>query len=154
VAPEELLEIYEQERGELPPAGAMTRERRRRCARWLAYGLTAADFRAAVRMAAGTPFLSGAGDRGWRASFDWLIADPDNVRKVLAGEYAPGDSRRAASPRAERRGLADLYVGIAPQPADCGVRVNPAALERIRARLAAEARAAPAGLSARSKPDK
>ncbi len=31
--PEELLEIYEQERGELPAAGAMTPERRRRCAR-------------------------------------------------------------------------------------------------------------------------
>jgi hypothetical protein len=161
--PEELLEIYEQERGELPRAVAMTRERRRRCARCLASGVTAAEFRAAVRAAAMTPFLSGAGDRGWRASFDWLIADPANVRKVLAGEYAPSDSdsRRTEKSRPERRGPADLYVGIAPRPADCGVRVNPAALERIRARQAGasadksgprwglqEARAAPAALSA------
>src|SRR5579883_806851 len=165
-APEELLEIYEQERGELRAAGAMTAERRRRCAQWLAHGLSAGEFRRAVRVAAATPFLTGGGERGWRAGFDWLIADPGNARKVLAGEYAPGEAQRATKPRPERRGLPDLYVGIAPRPADCGVRVNPAALERICARQAQagagnaprhwgpqEARAAPAPLSA-SAPDK
>jgi hypothetical protein len=35
---------------------------------------------------------------------------------------------------------ADLYTGIGPRAADCGVRVNPAALERIRARYAQEGR--------------
>ena len=144
--PEELLEIYEQERGELPAAGAMTPERRRRCARWLVAGFTQEEFRAAVRRAAATPFLTGDNTRGWRASFDWLIANRRNVRKVLAGEYAPHDQARAAKSRAERGGLADLYAGTGPRPADCGVRVNPAALERIRAR---EARRARAGASAR-----
>ena len=134
-APEELLDIYEAERGALPPAHILTAERRGKCAQWLAAGFTAEDFRAAVRRAAATPFLAGAGERGWRASFDWLIADPGNARKVLEGEYAP--MRRATTTsRAERHGLADLYAGTGPRPADCGVRVNPAALERIRAREA------------------
>ena len=138
-APEELLAIYEAERGALPPAHILTAERRGKCAQWLAAGFTADDFRAAVRRAAKTPFLAGAGERGWRASFDWLIADSGNARKVLHGEYAPSQqssSRPATKPRAEKHGLADLYAGTGPRPADCGVRVNPAALERIRAREA------------------
>jgi hypothetical protein len=140
---EELLEIYEGERGELPPAGVLTAERRRRCARWLAGGFTAEQFRAVVRGAAATPFLVGEGSRGWQADFDWLIANRSNARKVLAGEYAPRASARAASERtragrsrAPRHVPADLYTGIGPRPAECGVRVNPAALERIRARQA------------------
>lgn len=142
-APEELLAIYEAERGALPPAHILTAERRGKCAQWLAAGFTADDFRAAVRRAARTPFLAGAGERGWRASFDWLIADAGNARKVLHGEYAPTQQfsrqlshRPAAKSRGEKYGLADLYAGTGPRPADCGVRVNPAALERIRAREA------------------
>jgi hypothetical protein len=136
--PEELLEIYEAERRELPPAGAMTRERRCRCERWLAAGFTPEQFRAAVRCAAATPFLTGEGSRGWQASFDWLIANRSNVRKVLEGEYAPQGRARAGKSRArdERPGPADLYTGAGPRPGDCGVRVNPAALARIRAREA------------------
>lgn len=139
--PEELLEIYEAERRELPPAGAMTRERRCRCERWLAAGFTPEQFRAAVRCAAATPFLTGDGSRGWQASFDWLIANRSNVRKVLEGEYAPQGRSRAGKSRAraERPGPADLYTGVGPRPADCGVRVNPVALARIRAREAQRA---------------
>lgn len=147
MTPEDALEIYGAERGTLPRAGAMRPERRRRCLHWLASGVTATAFRAAVRAAAATPFLAGGGDRGWQASFDWLIADPGNVRKVLAGEYAPNDRHGTANPGPEKRGPADLYVGMAPQPAHCGVRANPAALERIRARQTAQARAAPAPFS-------
>src|SRR5690349_18953904 len=132
--PEMLLEIYERERGELPAAGSMTPERRKRCERWLAAGFTTEEFAAAVRCAAATPFLAGDGDRGWRASFDWLIANRHNVRKVLQGEYGPHGRERAGKARAEKHGPADLYAGMAPRPGDCGVRVNPAALARIRAR--------------------
>jgi hypothetical protein len=131
---EMLLEIYERERGELPAAGALTPERRKRCERWLASGFTLGEFAAAVRCAAATPFLAGDGDRGWRANFDWLIANRHNVRKVLEGEYAPHGRERAGKSRTEKQGPADLYAGMAPRPGDCGVRVNPAALARIRAR--------------------
>ena len=134
--PEDLLEIYEAERGELPAAGGLTPERRRRGARWLAAGFTPEEFRAAVRRAAATPFLAGAGDRGWRASFDWLIANRSNARKVLEGEYAPPRRTASGRYRAERGGLPELYAGTGPRPADFGVHVNPAVWERIRARQA------------------
>ena len=45
------------------------------------------EFALAVRRAAQTPFLAGAGDRGWRANFDWFIANDTNVRRVLEGCY-------------------------------------------------------------------
>lgn len=134
--PEELLEIYQAERGELPAAGTMTPERRHRCERWLGAGFTREQFGAAVRCAAATPFLTGDGSRGWQASFDWLIANRSNVQKVLEGEYAPQGRARARKARArdERPGPADLHTGAGPRPVDCGVRVNPATLARIRAR--------------------
>ena len=140
-SPEELLEIYKAERGELRVAGTMTPERRHRCERWLAAGFTPEQFRAAVRCAAATPFLTGDGSRGWQASFDWLIANRSNARKVLEGEYAPQGRARARKARArdQRPGPADLYTGAGPRPVDCGVRVNPAALARIRAREAQRA---------------
>ena len=99
-----LLTIYEDERGELPAAGTLTPERRERCERWLAAGFTPGEFRAAVRRAAATPFLAGGGDRGWQASFDWLIANRNNARKVLEGEYAPSGGARAGKSRARRDG--------------------------------------------------
>jgi hypothetical protein len=34
-----------------------------------------------------TPFLRGNGRTGWRASFDWLIANDTNAIKVLEGKY-------------------------------------------------------------------
>ena len=149
-----MLEIYEAERGLLPEAGLLTHTRQRRCAQRLAAGLTLDAFRDAVRRAAATPFLAGAGERGWRASFDWLIANEANLRKVLAGCYEafasradgaatdPGARSDARSAR-ERRIVAELYAGTGP-PAE-GARVKPAALERMRAREAARCVAAGAG---------
>ena len=34
-----------------------------------------------------TPFLNGAGNTGWRASFDWIIVNSTNALKVLEGKY-------------------------------------------------------------------
>ena len=34
-----------------------------------------------------TPFLCGDNDRGWRATFDWIITTQDNAAKVLEGKY-------------------------------------------------------------------
>jgi hypothetical protein len=54
------------------------------CAQFLA------DFREAVRRAAATPFLCGAGPAGCRANFDWIVANDTNYLKVLEGRYDPG----------------------------------------------------------------
>ena len=82
----------------------------------------------------------GSGDRGWRANFDWFVANDTNIRRVLEGCY---DTRAGTTDfsGAGHRGPEALYVGAPPAAALCGVRVNPATLERIHARDAA-ARAA------------
>jgi hypothetical protein len=156
---EQLLAIYEAERGPLPAVDRWTAERRRRSRRRLAAGLDAEEFRAAVRRAAATPFLTGAGERGWRASFDWFLASDTNVRKVLEGCYDPPPSSHdaatatasaAALPgcaapgkfvepitRRGDRAASELRVGAGPLAEACGVRIKPAALERIRARSGA-----------------
>jgi hypothetical protein len=43
-------------------------------------------------------FCRGENDRGWSASFDWLIGSPDVAVKVLEGKY---DDRREAARQAE-----------------------------------------------------
>jgi len=139
---EELLEIYERERGSLPAAVTLTPERRRQCALRVRAGLGREEFGAAVRRAAATPFLAGEGARGWRASFDWLIANDTNVRKVIEGVYEPAETRvRLGGPHggfavraSDRTLLSELHVGTGPIAADYGARVKPEALERIRAR--------------------
>ena len=88
--PEALLAIYEAERGSLPAAGKLNPKRLRKCALLLAAGVSPGQFREAVRHATSTPFLSGGGLRGWRANFDWLIADAANIRRILRGQYGRG----------------------------------------------------------------
>lgn len=153
-SPEQLLAIYEAERGPLPAVDRWTADRRRRSRRRLAAGLVPGEFRAAVRRAAVTPFLLGAGERGWRANFDWFVANETNVRKVLEGRYDPPGSRPATGMASEassaeraapgifpgsiaRRGdraAGELRVGAGPLADACGARVKPEALERIRLR--------------------
>ncbi len=122
-APERLAEIWEQERGSLPELRAMTPERLARCGERLrnatsrnsapssasprnaepaaapdsAIAQFLSDFREAVRRAAATPFLCGAGPAGWRANFDWIIANDTNYLKVLEGRYDSGGHAPDAS---------------------------------------------------------
>src|SRR5262249_18467358 len=103
-------------------------------------------FRLAVRQAAATPFLAGAGGRGWCASFDWLVANESNVGKGVARGYegpaarlgggsGGGWGRRGGGGTGIAGGRGRVgRVGIGPLAAAVGARVKPAALERIRAR--------------------
>jgi hypothetical protein len=57
-----------------------------------------AQWIAAIQRLNGTAFLRGDNDRGWRVSFDWLIANDENVTKLLEGKY----DRLAVAPPVER----------------------------------------------------
>ena len=138
---DDMLVVYEAERGPLPPVESSGAEIRRQCLRRLAEGLTLEDFRAAVRRAAGTPFLTGAGGRGWCASFDWLVANEENVRKVLSGRYEPPAQGAGAWAHGDRRpraadvaAISGARAGMGPVASAVGARVKAATLERIRAR--------------------
>jgi len=109
--PQTLAEIWSAERGMLPELRSMTPDRVARCRDRLQHARDRArflaDFREAVRRAAATPFLCGSGPAGWRANFDWIIANDTNYLKVLEGRYdahmecaRPDGVRLAASTRA------------------------------------------------------
>lgn len=95
--PEALVEIYKAENKKLPQVLEFGPERRDKCRRRLAKDPNrfVDQFTRAVIKAQKTPFLCGEGDRGWKADFDWFIANDRNVIRVLEGRY---DSPTRASP--------------------------------------------------------
>jgi hypothetical protein len=94
VSPKILLEIYQQHNQALPEVKAITSERLKKCRSRVNQAVRdgcleqyLADFTEAVKKAQQTPFLRGEGSRGWRAGFDWFIANHVNVYAVLEGKY-------------------------------------------------------------------
>jgi hypothetical protein len=94
VSPKILVEIYRQHNQALPEVKALTSERLRKCRSRIDQAVRdgcleqyLADFTAAVKKAQQTPFLRGEGARGWRASFDWFVANHVNIYGVLEGKY-------------------------------------------------------------------
>lgn len=101
--PQELLEIWQAERGAMPPVRSFTNQRVSKCrARLSSSGFSLSDFRDAVRKAAATPFLRGENDRGWRASFDWFIENETRYQAVLEGKYDGGQNGTGTSKNEQR----------------------------------------------------
>jgi hypothetical protein len=93
-SPKTLFDIYRQQNQSLPEVKALTAERLKKCQSRIDQAVRdgcleqyLADFMAAVKKAQQTPFLRGEGARGWRASFDWFVANHVNVYAVLEGKY-------------------------------------------------------------------
>ena len=94
VSPKILFEIYKQQNQSLPEVKALTSERLKKCRSRINQAVRdgcleqyLADFTEAVKKAQQTPFLRGEGERGWRASFDWFVANHSNIYAVLEGKY-------------------------------------------------------------------
>ena len=94
VSPKILVEIYQQQNQSLPEVKALTSERLKKCRSRIDQAVRdgcleqyLADFTAAVKKAQQTPFLRGEGARGWRASFDWFVANHVNIYAVIEGKY-------------------------------------------------------------------
>lgn len=92
IQPEILFEIFNEENKYLPGALAFTDKRKEKCRTRIKKFSDDLDkfvdsFRRAVQKAQLTPFLKGENDRGWKASFDWLIENDENFLKVLEGKY-------------------------------------------------------------------
>jgi len=107
-SPEDLLDIWQQERGPLAEVRALSPERAARCSERISHARSKgknvaqflADFREAVARSTTTPFLCGEGPGGWRANFDWLVANDTNYLKVIEGRYdaGAGVSAKGATP--------------------------------------------------------
>ncbi len=94
VSPNILIKIYRQHNQALPEVKALTSERLKKCRSRIDQAVRdgclepyLADFAAAVKKAQQTPFLRGEGARGWRASFDWFVANNMNIYAVIEGNY-------------------------------------------------------------------
>jgi hypothetical protein len=94
VSPKILFEIYKQQNQSLPEVKALTSERLKKCRSRIDQAVRDGcleqyleDFKSAVKKAQQTPFLLGEGARGWRASFDWIIANHVIIYAVLEGKY-------------------------------------------------------------------
>jgi uncharacterized protein YdaU (DUF1376 family) len=102
---EEILAIWNAERGPLPEVLRLTKKRRDKIlGRVREDAEFSRKFRAAVQKAVQTPFLCGAGERGWRATLDWLVANDTNTLAVLEGKY---DGKKGGT-RAEQRTINNL----------------------------------------------
>lgn len=100
--PETLLTIWQEEHGLLPEVQEFTEDRRKKCRARLRKHKSGADgflsrFRQAITKANQTPFLRGEGDRGWKADFDWFIANNTNFVRVLEGKYDRGAGNAASN---------------------------------------------------------
>ena len=94
MSPKILFDIYQQQNHSLPEVKALTSERLKKCRSRINQAVRdgcleqyLADFTEAVKKAQQTPFLRGEGARGWRASFDWFVANHVNIYGVLEGKY-------------------------------------------------------------------
>ncbi len=92
--PEILFEIFDQENKQLPQVKVRSRERMAKCRSRINQAVSSGcleqyltDFRAAVSKGQSTPFLCGDNQRGWRADFDWFVANHTNPYRVLEGKY-------------------------------------------------------------------
>jgi hypothetical protein len=142
LSPETMREIWQQERGPLAEVRELSPERGARCRERISHAgrkgksiaQFLANFREAVARAAATPFLCGEGPAGWRANFDWLVANDTNYLKVLEGRYDSGagssSNVNAMSPREEavRR---ELSAGAGPLSEQNSTRVRAGVIDRV-----------------------
>jgi hypothetical protein len=103
-------------RGQLPKIQEVTEKRRKKLSTRLETPGFEKAFIAATVKASQTSFLLGENRTGWRASFDWMIADDTNYVSVLEGKYdgaapiARGDQSRPSDAS---------FLGTPPGMATC-----------------------------------
>ncbi len=94
VRAEVLLDLYRKHNRILPQVKAFGSDRWRKCQSRINRAQQQGrlepylkDFAEAVKKAQQVPFLRGEGRQGWRASFDWFVANDSNVCRILEGTY-------------------------------------------------------------------
>ena len=84
---EKIKNLYNDIAKSLPKCLKLSENRKKHiAARWNEYGGDLETFVTLFTKAEASSFLTGNNDRGWAASFDWLMK-PDNMTKVLEGKY-------------------------------------------------------------------
>ena len=86
-SPSILYDLFSEYNQKLPACIKFTDSRRDKCRTRLKDSSFKDTFIEAVAKAQTIPALCGENDRGWKASFDWLIDNDTNVVKVIEGKY-------------------------------------------------------------------
>jgi hypothetical protein len=95
----EYLTAWNENKGEnLPRLSVLGKSRINKLRIRIGEGLTIDRFRQAVKICSKTPFLHGKNERGWRADFDWLIANDRNMDRVLGGKYGDAEDVKREKP--------------------------------------------------------
>ena len=94
-------ELYDSVCGSYPRPVNLSEARKEELRARLSDGYTVKDFRKLFELAEASDFLKGENDRGWSATFDWLIADA-NMAKVLDGNYENRSSAKNTKKPASR----------------------------------------------------
>ena len=98
---EQIVALWNSERGSFPEVLKLTQGRRRQIlARLRSDPEFPKKLSDAVQKAKQTPFLCGAGDRGWKADFDWFVNNDTHCVAVLEGKY---DGGKGALTNADQR---------------------------------------------------
>lgn len=91
---QDLVDLWNRESGTLPKVHSLTSDRRRKAERRLSEHPDLAWWGQALTGLRSSAFCQGDNDRGWRATFDWLIRNDANAQRLVEGAYqrAPGSS--------------------------------------------------------------
>lgn len=87
VRPEEFANIWNRLRGKLPKVEKFTDSRKKKVRTRMNEGLTLDRFTEAVENCRVKPFLMGDNERGWTATFDWLVENDTNLEKAINNPY-------------------------------------------------------------------
>jgi hypothetical protein len=93
-----LFQIWNEHRGTLPKANALTANRKRHCRARIADNPDPDYWVRVVKTMATSSFLTGQNDRGWTADFDFLLK-PDTHAKVSEGKYLDRHPKRPPEPQ-------------------------------------------------------
>ncbi len=97
-APAALLKVWNEYRGTLPEAKALTTSRKKFAASRLRECADLNYWATVVQVLASSPFCTGENDRQWRAGFDFLLK-PNTHVKATEGAYSEYNSKPKLKPR-------------------------------------------------------
>ena len=89
--PEDVLAAWNENRGSLSSA-SLTPGRQRHVAARIRDGLTLERWGGVVKRVAASTFLTGGGEKGWRATIDWLLK-PESIVRVEEGQFDDAPNR-------------------------------------------------------------
>lgn len=95
IDPKQLVALYNQTCPSLPPVEYIT-VNRTLAATELSKTFTMEQMLQCFRIAESSKFLNGQNPRRWKATFDWLT-NPDNVAKVLEGNFTDDNGQASSS---------------------------------------------------------